>query len=182
MSTTVIEQIQNDFAADDIRVRGYYIYVGPRMRSFINVDEREVAHTRADGNRGRNYILFLAMYLYTRFGLIPARETLCFELVSEIELARERRFHERMRRLGQGVGYIEYHDGERWCVRAVPYTDLDYAVRIPLPEPGLEAESEEEELEELEAVDEDYGVSQLTGPDGSSGHYNKGVELGTKFS
>ncbi len=149
---TVIEQIRNDFTADDIRVQGYYLYVGARMRSFINVDEREITRTKADGNRGRNYVLFLATYLYTRFGLIPARKTLSFSLIREIELARSRTFHDRAHRLGQGVGYIEYHDGEQWRIRAVPYTDMDYAIRIPLPDPTLADRDEEEDLEELEAV------------------------------
>lgn len=132
---TVLEQIRRDFPADDIRVEGFYLYVGDNYRTFINVDAYEIYHSRASSNRGRNYVVFLATYLYNRFRLVPAKDSLSYQLITEIELAKLKQFHERMQRFGQGIGYFEYWDGTQWHVKAVPFTDLDYQPRIPLPEP-----------------------------------------------
>lgn len=147
---TVLEQIQNDFPADHIRVEGFYIYVGSRYRAFINVDADEIYHSRASSNRGRNYVVFLATYLYNRFRLVPKRDTLSYQLIEQVEVAKFRRFHERMQRFGQGLGYFEYWDGTHWNVKAVPFTNIDAFPRIPLPEPRGTAY--DEKLEELEAI------------------------------
>jgi hypothetical protein len=164
---TVIEQVQQDFPADNLSVSGFYLYVGERTRAFINIDADEVFYTRADSNRGRNYVLFLVMFLYNRFRLLPARGTLSHTLISEIEIAKVRSFHARMQRFGQGLGYYEFWDGKQWRVKAVPFADPDFRVLIPLPAPGEETAgtsrtgargahpgSEEawEPLEELEQV------------------------------
>lgn len=148
--TTVLEQIKRDFPADDIRVEGFYLYVGNTYRTFINVDAYEIYHSRASSNRGRNYVVFLATYLYNRFRLVPAKDSLSYQLITEIEVAKLRRFHERLQRFGHGLGYFEYWDGERWRVKAVPFTDLDQHARIPLPE--------------------SVGTSQATGADGTAVH------------
>jgi hypothetical protein len=133
---TVIEQVQQDFPADNLSVSGFYLYVGERTRAFINIDADEVFFTRADSNRGRNYVLFLVMFLYNRFRLLPARGTLSHTLISEIEIAKVRSFHARMQRFGQGLGYYEFWDGTQWRVKAVPFADPDFRVLIPLPPPG----------------------------------------------
>jgi hypothetical protein len=154
---TVIEQVQRDFPADDLTVRGFYLYVGERTRAFINIDADEVFFTRADSNRGRNYVLFLVMFLYNRFRLLPARDSLSHSLIAEIEMAKVRSFHARMQRVGNGVGYYEYWDGTQWRVRAVPFADPDFRVQIPLPAPTTDREYDPDEeayepLEELERV------------------------------
>jgi hypothetical protein len=154
--STVIEQIAGDFAADRVRVEGFYLYVGDRYRSFINIDTSEIRFCRSSSNRGQNYLLFLATYLYDRFQLIPARGTLSHDLLVAVELARVRRFHRRMHRFGHGVGYIEYWDGEQWRIKAVPYSDPDFRVKVALPSPSEDARStgDEEDLEELQVVPE----------------------------
>jgi hypothetical protein len=154
--TTVLQQIQRDFPADDIRVDDMYLYVGDRYRSFINADFEELVHSRASGNRGRNYVVFLSMFLYTRFRLLPARGTLSYELITEIETAKAQHFHARLQRFGNGVGYYEYFDGNRWRVRAIPFADPDYRVPIPIAPPDAPTDHrqprDEDDLEELEAV------------------------------
>lgn len=178
--TTVLEQIKRDFPADEIRVEGFYLYVGNRYRSFINVDAYEIYHSRASSNRGRNYVVFLATYLYNRFRLVPAKDSLSYQLITEIEVAKLRRFHERMQRFGHGIGYFEYWDGQQWRVKAVPFTDLDQHARIPLPgldgtthsqrsegfverpllpAPGPQP-SYDEKLEELEAIFDELPSSE----------------------
>lgn len=132
---SVIEQVRQDFPADAIRFEDFFVYVGDRTRAFINIDEREVRSTRADSNRGRNYVVFLVMFLYNRFRLLPAPGSLSHTLISEIEIARVRSFHARMQRVGNGVGYYEYWDGTRWRVQAVPVVDPDFQIQIPLPAP-----------------------------------------------
>jgi hypothetical protein len=165
---TVLEQIKQDFPADDIKVDGFYLYVGANYRSFINIDAYELYHSRAASNRGRNYVVFLATYLYNRFRLVPARDSLSYQLITEIEIAKLRSLHQRMQRFGHGVGYFEYWDGTQWRVKAVPFTDMDHEIRIPLPGPGAhDSDSEspyEEKLEELEAVLDELPPPQLTAP------------------
>lgn len=138
---TVLEQIQRDFPADRLNVQGFYLYVGERTRAFINLDADEVFFTRADSNRGRNYVVFLVMFLYNRFRLLPVPGSLSHQLISEIEIARVRSFHARMQRVGNGMGYYEYWDGSRWRVHVVPAADPDYRIQIPLPSPEQAAGS-----------------------------------------
>lgn len=152
---TVLQQIRNDFPTDEVSIRGFYLYVGKRFRSLINVDAAEIHHTRASSNRGKNYVLFLATYLYDRFQLIPARDTLSYQLIATIELAKARQFHQRLHRFGQGVGYIEYWDGQRWRVKAVPYSDPDQKVRVALPDAWPGDRESDDNLEELEIVPEE---------------------------
>lgn len=133
---TVIQQIRNDFAADDIRHEGFYLYAGPRVRTYVNIDGDEVRTTRASSNRGRNYVLFLALHLYRRFRLIPARGSLCAELITSVEIARAQHFHRRMARMGHGLGYLEHWDGTRWRIIAVPYVEMDRIIPLALPVPS----------------------------------------------
>ncbi len=165
---TVIEQVQRDFPADELTVQGFYLYVGKRTRAFINIDADEVFFTRADSNRGRNYVLFLVMFLYNRFRLLPARDSLSHTLITQIEMAKVRSFHARMQRVGNGVGYYEYWDGTQWRVRAVPFTDPDFRVQIPLPAPAADQEEtydpNEEAYEPLEELER--APPELSGPAG----------------
>jgi hypothetical protein len=171
----VLEQIKQDFPADDIKVDGFYLYVGANYRSFINIDAYELYHSRAASNRGRNYVVFLATYLYNRFRLVPAKDSLSYQLITEIEIAKLRSLHERMQRFGHGIGYFEYWDGTQWRVKAVPFTDMDHEIRIPLPGPDVTRHGSgaydpatgspyEEKLEELEAVLDELPPPQLTAP------------------
>lgn len=170
-----MEQIRSDFPADPVDVRDYYIYIGDRLRSFINVDPEEIINTRADSNRGRNYVLFLAMFLYTRFQLLPAPGSLSHQLVTEIEMAKVRSFHARLQRFGHGLGYYEYWDGSRWRVKAVPFSDPDQRPPVALPAPpGQEASSDDsqeawEPLEELEQVPEELSGPEDGVPERSAG-------------
>lgn len=163
-ANTVLDQIRADFPTDQVRIEGFYLYVGERFRSLINVDASEIHQARASSNRGKNYILFLATYLYDRFQLVPARGTLSWELITKIELARARRFHARLHRFGHGLGYIEYWDGERWHIKPIPYTDPDQHVRVSLPgvtDVPSEDEQEMEDLEELEIVPEELPTREV---------------------
>mgnify|MGYP006289452603 CR=1 FL=1 len=100
-------------------------------------------------------MLFLVSFIYSNFRLLPARDTLSYSLVTEVEANRLRSHHNRMQRFGHGVGYIEYWDGNEWMVKAVPFNDPDFQVSLlPAPPEEQPVPPEEEELEELEAVAE----------------------------
>ena len=153
---TVIDQLNADFPAEEIAVDGSYLQIGGKFRAFLHADTRDLARTRAASTMGRNYLLFRASFIYSQFRLLPAKDSLSYALVAEIEANRLRSYQRRLERFGHGIGYIEYWDGTEWKVKAVPFNDPDFQIRLPLtvPEESTADSREEEPLEELPAVSE----------------------------
>ncbi|MFW5812064.1 MAG: hypothetical protein ACOC28_00120 [Alkalispirochaetaceae bacterium] len=160
---SILEQIQSDFAADDIRMKGSHLHAGEGYRAFLNVDTQDLFRLRADSHMGHHYVLFLATFIYNHFRLLPSKDTLSYQLIARIEDRKLRNHHDRLQRFGHGVGYIEYWDGSSWKVKAVPFADPDFQVRIPVEAPG-EGTYEDDDLEELEAVDKALEDSWGTRP------------------